>query len=165
MSDLFRAMTAAVAVLGVLVSTGCSKNEAATSACSSMADMASCGACCTKNGASGHKFVTGGTCGCMGGSKGAAATTGAAATSFAGTYKSTWGTTVFTQDGNHIAATYPNGGEMTCMASGNDLDCDWKETKGMGKAKLMKDPTSGAIKGTWGMGTSATSGGPWTFTP
>jgi hypothetical protein len=156
----------AAAILSV-AATGCSKNEAATSACSAMTDSATCSACCTAQGASGHKIATGSSCSCLGGSGAAKAPAapnakaGATPTSFAGTYRSTWGATVFAQNGNVVTATYPNG-SMTCTASGNTLDCDWKEPKSSGKAKLTKE-ADGTLKGTWGNGSSATNGGAWLF--
>lgn len=159
----------AAATLGLAIGSfgaaGCSKNEAATTACSSMHDSDSCSACCTTNGASGHKYATGSTCSCLGGASKAAPTTKSApaTASFAGTYKTNWGPTVFAQNGTAIAATYPNG-SMTCQPSGNTLDCDWKEAKAAGKAKLTKE-ADGSLKGTWGTGTSATNGGAWLFTP
>jgi hypothetical protein len=100
-----------------------------------------------------------------GGKAAAPGATGAtpAAVSFAGNYKSAWGQTVFAQTGNQVSATYPNG-TIACVATGNVADCDWKEAKGVGKARLVKE-ASGAIKGTWGMNASATDGGAWNFTP
>lgn len=164
------ALTLGVAVSG-LGATGCAKNETATRACGAASDGSSCSACCKANGATGYKF-TSGNCSCLGG-EGAAvgiAKAGpttksepATTTSFAGTYKSNWGPTVFAQNGAAIVATYPNG-SMACQPSGNTLDCDWKEAKSAGKAKLTKQP-DGSLKGTWGTGTSATNGGPWLFTP
>lgn len=156
-------------VVGLALAAGCSKNEAASTACSSMKDSDSCSACCTKNGASGYKFATGSSCDCIGGSSAGktpepSGPSGSSATvSFAGTYKSTWGPTVFSQDGNRVTAKYPNG-NMTCTATGNTLDCNWVEGSTFGKAKLVKE-ASGSIKGTWGNGGSATNGGPWIFNP
>jgi hypothetical protein len=158
-----------VTVLGglAMLAAGCSKNDAASSACASTTDSTACSACCTQNGASGYKYTGGSPCACLGGSGKAAApaATGAApaAVSFAGSYKSAWGPTVFTQTGNQVSATYPNG-TVSCVATGNVADCDWKEAKGAGKARLVKDP-SGAINGTWGMGSSASGSGTWNFTP
>src|SRR6186713_2417843 len=80
---------------------------------------------------------------------------------FAGTYTSNWGTTTFAQQGAQVTAGYPNG-TMTCTASGNVLDCDWREAAASGKAKLSKLP-NGNIEGTWGNGKSATDGGLWSF--
>ncbi|MEJ7734952.1 MAG: hypothetical protein WKG00_37910 [Polyangiaceae bacterium] len=148
-----------------MLGTGCSKNDTASSACASMASSDTCSACCTQNGANGYKHATGSACECMGGNAKAAAP-GAGTTpsaSFAGSYKSAWGQTVFNQTGNQVSATYPNG-TIACVATGNVADCDWKEAKGVGKAKLVKE-AGGAIKGTWGMGASATDGGAWNFTP
>jgi hypothetical protein len=155
-----------IAALGIaaLAVTGCSKNESASAACGTVAGASACETCCTTNGANGYKYV--GTCSCLGGKEGAAAPTpvsGGAATSFAGTYKSTWGPTVFTQDGNKVSAKYPNG-SMTCTATGPVLDCDWREAAGFGKAKLTRE-ASGQLKGTWGNGGSATNGGGWIFNP
>ena len=155
-----RLVTAMVVAFAAFSAVGCSKNEAATSACGSMGDSASCSACCTSNGASGHKYATGSTCTCLGGGGGAKAAAPATA-SFAGTYRSTWGPTVFTQSGTAVAAKYPNG-TMTCQASGKTLDCDWREAASAGKARLTKEP-DGTLKGTWGKGASATDGGPWLF--
>ncbi len=152
-----------------LGATACSKNEAATSACSAMQDTTTCSACCSSNGASGHKIATGSSCTCLGGSGGAAkapaapnAKSAAGTASFAGTYKTNWGPTTFTQNGAAIAATYPKG-TMTCQPTGNTLDCDWKEGAAAGKAKLTKE-ADGSLKGTWGNGASNTNGGAWVFT-
>ena len=155
-------LTAAFVLLGA---TACAKNEAATNACSGMQGSASCSACCSANGATGHKFATGSTCTCLGGSGAKAAPNPKAATttSFAGTYKSNWGLTTFAQSGNSIAVAYPRG-SMTCQPTGNTLDCVWKEGTLSGRASLTKQP-DGSIKGTWGSGASATNGGPWVFTP
>jgi hypothetical protein len=146
---------------------GCSQNDAATSACSAKTDSDSCSACCTSNGANGYKYATGSTCACLGGGGSAPPAPGggsaSTATSFAGTYKSTWGQTVIAQDGTKVTATYPRG-TMTCQASGNTLDCDWREGANIGKARLTKQ-ANGSIHGTWGNGASATDGGPWIFNP
>jgi hypothetical protein len=80
---------------------------------------------------------------------------------FSGTYRSAWGTTVFSQEGSRVTATYPNG-TVTCIASGASLACDWREAAASGKAKLAKMP-NGDILGSWGNGASATDGGPWSF--
>jgi hypothetical protein len=61
---------AAVLVLmgfGVVLGAACGDNAKATDACKGETSSDSCSACCTKNGASGHKFVTGSPCGCLGG--------------------------------------------------------------------------------------------------
>ncbi len=145
--------------LGAFGSVGCAKNEAATSACSSSESGDACGACCTSNGASGHKYATGSTCTCLGGS--ATKAPKSAPANFAGTYRSTWGATVFTQNGSAVTAKYDKG-SMVCRASGDTLDCDWKEAASSGRAKLVLAP-DGTMKGTWGTGASATNGGPWLF--
>ncbi len=82
---------------------------------------------------------------------------------FEGTYESNWGNTTFRQVGTTVTAKYPKG-RMTCTASGKSLDCTWFEGSARGKALLTLQP-NGNITGTWGKGTSATNGGPWTFTP
>ena len=161
-----RWLGAAAVFAACVAAAGCSNNEAASRACSAMTDSASCSACCTSNGANGHKIASGSPCGCLGGDgsgKSAPAPAAAAAVSFAGTYKSAWGATVFTQQGNQVSATYPNG-TMACVPNGSTLDCNWREAASSGKALLTKD-ASGGITGTWGTGTSATNGGPWVFTP
>lgn len=147
------------------ICTGCSNNAAATAACISTTDTESCNSCCTKNGATGYKYMTGSTCTCLGGSgkTAAAAPASGSATSFAGSYNSTWGQAVFTQAGNNVSVKYARG-TMTCTASGNALDCDWHEGAPSGRAKLVKE-TGGTIRGTWGNGPSATDGGAWVFTP
>ncbi|MEO7328285.1 MAG: hypothetical protein ABI193_06890 [Minicystis sp.] len=150
--------------LAALAITGCAKNEAASAACAASTDSSSCESCCKTNGANGYKYVGGGTCGCLGGKEGAATpapVVGGGATSFAGTYKSTWGPTVFTQDGAKVNAKYPNG-SMTCTPTGPTLDCDWREAASFGKARLTRD-ASGSLRGTWGNGGSATNGGSWIF--
>jgi hypothetical protein len=159
------------AVFGAMavLAAGCSKNDAASAACASMTDNTTCSTCCTQNGANGYKHATGSACECLGGGGGGkAAGPGATGTtppaiSFAGSYKSAWGRTVFTQTGNQVSGTYPNG-SISCVASGNVADCDWKEANSAGKAKLAKD-AAGTIRGTWGNGASATDGGAWNFTP
>jgi len=45
---------------------GCKDNPAATKKCDKEKDMDTCSKCCTANGASGSKFVSG-ACGCLGG--------------------------------------------------------------------------------------------------
>jgi hypothetical protein len=153
----------AIAVAAAL-STGCSKNAAATSACSASPDLESCNSCCLANGANGYKYTGASTCACLGGSGSATASPGAArATNFAGTYNSTWGKSVFTQTSSAVNVKYARG-TMTCTAAGNALDCTWREGATSGKAKLVKE-TSGAIRGTWGNGASATDGGSWVFRP
>jgi len=74
---------AGLTLLGALAS-GCSKNEGASAACASAADGDACSACCTKNGASGHTYVTGSSCGCLGGEFKAAAGSSAAPAAPAG---------------------------------------------------------------------------------
>lgn len=158
-------LSATFAILGV---TACSKNDTATSACSAMQTTGTCSACCSANGASGHKIATGSPCTCLGGSGASKAPAapnakGTATTSFAGTYRSNFGPTTFAQNGSAIAATYPKG-SMVCQPSGNTLDCDWKEGGLSGKAKLTK-AADGTLNGTWGNGASNTNGGSWVFTP
>jgi hypothetical protein len=151
-------------IVTLVAAMACSKNESATAACGAPKDTESCNACCTSNGATGYKFISG-TCECLGGdSKGGGAKPPVAAgVTFAGTYKSNWGPTVFTQTGNTVNAKYPNG-SMTCQAAGSALDCDWREGALAGRAKLAKQ-ADGSIRGTWGNGASATAGGSWTFLP
>jgi hypothetical protein len=152
-----------IALAGVF---GCSKNDAATSQCNASADTTSCESCCHANGANGYSYAGSGSCSCLGG-KASAGSTSAPSTggtpSFAGTYRSNWGATVFTQTGSQVTAKYPRG-SMTCAASGSALDCDWREGSMAGKAHLVKEP-NGSIDGTWGNGSSATNGGPWVFNP
>lgn len=88
---------------------------------------------------------------------------GAAASTFAGTYTSTWGTTTFQQNGSAVTAKYPRG-TLSCIASGMALTCDWFEGSSRGKAALVKN-ADGSISGSWGNGSSATNGGPWRFSP
>jgi hypothetical protein len=155
-------VAALVIAAGVALFTGCSKNDAATAACSSAGAGTVCESCCTANGASGYKYVS--SCTCLGGNgKGPAAGAGGTTTSFAGTYNTTWGKAVVTQAGNKVDVTYARG-TMTCTAAGNALDCDWREGATSGRAKLVKE-TSGTIRGTWGIGASAIDGGAWVFTP
>jgi hypothetical protein len=149
-----------IAAVGVF---GCSKNEGASSKCGASVDSSSCTSCCHANGANGYKYTGAGTCACLGGTDTGSASPGGGMTSFAGTYKSNWGPTVFTQSGSTVSATYARG-SMTCAASGNALDCTWREGAATGKARLTKD-ASGVIAGTWGNGLSATNGGPWNFSP
>jgi hypothetical protein len=80
---------------------------------------------------------------------------------FAGIYVSTWGDTVFKEDGSKITGTYP-GGRLDCVANGPVLDCNWKDSAGVGKAKLTRQ-ANGNISGTWGFGASYTDGGSWLF--
>ncbi len=150
-----------IAALGVF---GCSKNEGASSKCGASTDSGSCNSCCHANGASGYKYTGAGTCGCLGGNDTSSAPApGGATASFGGTYKSNWGPTVFAQDGPRVVASYARG-NMTCMASGSALDCDWHEGAAFGKARLTKN-ANGTIAGTWGNHASSTDGGPWLFSP
>ena len=130
--------------------TGCAKNDAATAACSSMTGAESCNGCCTTNGATGYKYMTACTCLGSSGKPAAAAAAPGSTTSFAGTYKSTFGQAVVTQVGNDVSVKYARG-NMTCTAAGNALDCSWREGATSGRAKLVKE-TSGTIRGTWGNG-------------
>ncbi len=82
---------------------------------------------------------------------------------FRGTYRSTWGETVFTQAGKVVVARYPDG-TLDCMAVDSTLDCSWKEGGGFGKARLTKQ-ANGSIQGTWGNAASDRDGGQWTFVP
>ena len=82
---------------------------------------------------------------------------------FAGTYRSTWGDTVFTQDLEEVNATYP-GGTLACKAKLTELHCTWKEGEASGHAHLTQQP-DGKLEGTWGNGENYTGGGEWTFTP
>ncbi len=85
-----------------------------------------------------------------------------AAKRFEGTYKSNWGTTTFRETGASVTAQYPRG-SMTCSSAGDTLSCDWVEGGLRGKASLTRQ-ANGDIAGTWGSGSSATDGGPWSFT-
>lgn len=49
----------------VMTSAGCKDNPAATAKCNAEKDADTCQTCCTKNGASGYKYV--GACSCLGG--------------------------------------------------------------------------------------------------
>lgn len=122
-----------------------------------------CNVCCTTNGASGYKYIS--DCSCLGsnGKPAGAAPMAGSATSFVGSYKSTFGQAVITQVGNDVTIKYARG-TATCTAAGNALDCSWREGATAGKAKLVKE-TSGTIRGTWGNGASALDGGAWVFTP
>ncbi|HTJ84351.1 MAG TPA: hypothetical protein VL400_21680 [Polyangiaceae bacterium] len=80
---------------------------------------------------------------------------------FAGIYTSTYGEVRMRQSGTDVSGTYP-GGTLKCVPTGKTLDCDWKDSAGIGKAKLDKQP-NGDLKGTWGNGVSATNGGGWLF--
>jgi hypothetical protein len=80
---------------------------------------------------------------------------------FAGVYRSTYGDVRVRPTPTGVSGTYP-GGELACTASGSDLDCDWKDSAGSGKAKLTRQ-SNGDLSGTWGYGASATSGGSWLF--
>ena len=82
---------------------------------------------------------------------------------FRGTYRSTWGDTVFTQAGTVVVARYPDG-TLDCMAAGSTLDCSWKEGSGFGKARLTKQ-ANGSIQGSWGNAADDHDGGQWTFVP
>jgi hypothetical protein len=84
-----------------------------------------------------------------------------AAKRFEGTYNSEWGTTTFRETGTAVTAQYPRG-SVTCSAAGDTLSCDWVEGGLRGKASLTRQP-NGDIAGTWGSGSSATDGGPWSF--
>jgi hypothetical protein len=48
-----------------MTSAGCKDNPAATAKCNAEKDADTCQTCCTKNGASGYKYV--GACSCLGG--------------------------------------------------------------------------------------------------
>lgn len=82
---------------------------------------------------------------------------------FRGTYRAAWGDTVFTQAGKVVVASYP-GGSIDCMASGEVLDCTWKEGGSGGKARLTRQ-ASGTLQGTWGNAADDHDGGQWTFVP
>lgn len=155
-------VAALVIAVAAAISSACSRNDAATSACSAATGATACESCCQANGASGYKYVSG--CSCLGGNGNAASPAPATTVSFTGNYNTTWGKAEVTQTGNRVNVKYARG-TMTCTASGNALDCDWNEgVGGSGKAKLVKE-TSGAIRGTWGKGPSATDGGAWVFAP
>jgi hypothetical protein len=83
--------------------------------------------------------------------------------SFAGTYLSTWGDTVFTHVEDTVTATYP-GGKLVCAADNDKLECTWREESATGKARLYRKP-DGIIEGTWGHGLEDKGSGVWTFTP
>jgi hypothetical protein len=92
-----------------------------------------------------------------------AASSAPAETVFRGTYRSTWGDTVFSQAGAVVVARYPDG-TLDCMATGTTLDCSWKEGTGFGKASLTRQ-ANGTLQGTWGNAASDKDGGQWTFVP
>jgi hypothetical protein len=83
--------------------------------------------------------------------------------SFAGTYRSSWGDTVFTEAGDTVSATYP-GGTLSCAVKDGALDCTWNEGGATGKAHLTRLP-NGNIEGTWGNAVNDRGGGQWTFEP
>jgi hypothetical protein len=88
-----------------------------------------------------------------------------ATASFAGSYSSNWGTTVFTQKGNAVSGSYP-GGTLACsVVKSVSLSCQWFESGDMGRAFLTRNASNGVIAGTWGSGTSSSDGGSWTFIP
>jgi len=97
-------------------------------------------------------------------SSGPTAAKGSDAASFAGAYMSNWGRCALSQDGTSVSGTCTRGTTMTCQASGDTLQCDWKESSGFGKATLTRQAT-GVLAGTWGSQSSVSNGGAWTFTP
>ena len=84
--------------------------------------------------------------------------------SFAGSYRTTWGSAVLTQEGSMVIGTYPRG-NLRCRAEHPRLSCDWLEGTARGKAKLARDPVTLTLRGSWGHGDSDESGGPWVFAP
>lgn len=85
---------------------------------------------------------------------------------FAGSYRTTWGSAVLTQEGAQVIGTYPRG-TLRCRVEPPRLACDWQEGEARGKAILIRDPgdPSRTLRGTWGRLDSAEDGGPWVFAP
>lgn len=84
--------------------------------------------------------------------------------SYAGSYRTTWGSSVLTQEGRMVIGTYPRG-TLRCRSEPPKLLCDWKEGAATGKATLTREPTHKTLQGTWGRDDSDTNGGAWLFTP
>jgi hypothetical protein len=84
--------------------------------------------------------------------------------SYAGSYRTTWGSAVLSQEGRMVIGTYPRG-TLRCRVEPPKLLCDWQEGSAKGKAKLEREPVNKTLSGTWGHGESETDGGAWTFAP
>jgi hypothetical protein len=86
--------------------------------------------------------------------------------SFAGSYRTTWGSAVLTQEGPLVIGTYPRG-SLRCRVETPKLACDWQEGSAHGKAVLVREPgdVSRSLKGTWGRFDSVDDGGAWVFAP
>lgn len=67
MRTMKKAALLVLMTFGVILGAACGDNAKASAACKAEADGDACSACCTKNGASGYKFVSGSPCGCLGG--------------------------------------------------------------------------------------------------
>lgn len=80
---------------------------------------------------------------------------------FAGIYRSTYGDVRLRPIGGQLEGTYP-GGTMKCAPSDKTLTCDWKDSSGFGRARLVRQD-NGDLKGSWGNGASDSNGGTWLF--
>jgi hypothetical protein len=85
---------------------------------------------------------------------------------FHGTYTTNWGKAHCTQVKRNVNCLYAGkSGSLDCKVVGEkELECDWEEPGLSGKAKLTKKG-DGRLVGTWGNGSSASNGGPWSFKP
>lgn len=84
---------------------------------------------------------------------------------FAGTYSGKWGPIYLEQSAatpNLVTGRYAKG-TLFCLASGPTLACSWREGSAKGRSVYTR-AESGNMTGTWGSGTSATSGGSWNLT-
>lgn len=84
---------------------------------------------------------------------------------FAGTYSGKWGPIYLEQAAatpNLVTGRYAKG-TLFCLASGSSLACSWREGSSKGRS-VYRRSESGDMTGTWGNGTSATSGGSWNLT-
>lgn len=80
---------------------------------------------------------------------------------YAGTYTSAWGQVTLEQakaTPGEVKGRYPRG-TLKCKVTAK-LECSWAESSSSGQAAFTRE-ANGDLKGSWGSGASATSGGPW----
>jgi len=90
----------------------------------------------------------------------------AARHNFAGTWKTTWGDLVLTQEGDAVRGNYGSGekaGSIRGAVSGPRLSFSWREgrKRGRGYFDMVYDGKNVLIEGRWGNGDSDTNGGAW----
>ncbi len=93
----------------------------------------------------------------------AASATRSAAVDVTGVFESNWGAISLEQSGSRVWGTYEccGGGRIKGAIRDGVLDYEWHQPGASGRGRWTVKRGGSELVGTWGVGASATSGGPW----